>query len=295
MIYTVLHRTIVEYQTSVTLARFNVRLRPAAWPGQVLLEHSLKVDPLPWTIQHEFGPWVVNRSYLFIRDPLKRLSIESRFRMEVVPPSFDPSTAASPSVAETRSLALAQADLSALGPAAYLYASPFCPPTPAIAHWAQSCFDPDTPILRAGANLMGKIHREFTYDGKATEADTLPGESFAQKRGVCQDFAHIMIVAARAYGIPAAYVSGYLRTLPPPGKPRLIGVDATHAWVALWCGPQIGWVGFDPTNNTFTATDHIFTAMGRDYADVAPIDGVFHGGGGQKMTVSVDVAPDGEP
>ena len=100
-----------------------------------------------------------------------------------------------------------------------------------------------------------------------------------------------MIVAARAHGIPAAYVSGYLRTLPPPGKPRLVGADAMHAWVNLWCGAELGWVGFDPTNNALVRTDHIFTAMGRDYADVAPIDGVFRGGGRQKLDGAVDVLP----
>jgi transglutaminase-like putative cysteine protease len=100
-----------------------------------------------------------------------------------------------------------------------------------------------------------------------------------------------MIIAARAHGIPAAYVSGYLRTLPPPGMPRLVGADAMHAWAALWCGEELGWVGFDPTNDVFARTDHIFVAMGRDYSDVAPLDGVFHGGAGQAMFFSVDVAP----
>ncbi|MBC2667032.1 transglutaminase family protein [Novosphingobium flavum] len=294
MIYTVVHRTEVEYDSPVTLARFNVRLRPAPWAGQVLLEHGLTVDPVPWTILDDVGPWVVNRSRLFIRNPLTRLVIVSRFRVEVSAPGFDLAMAVTPSVAQIRDLALAHRDLSPFGPAAYLYASPFVPPSPAITEWARPHLAPESSVLEAGTALMQAIFREFAYDGEATEADTLPGEAFLKKRGVCQDFAHVMLVAARAYGIPAAYVSGYLRTIPPPGKPRLVGADATHAWVALWCGEALGWIGFDPTNNAIARTDHIFTAMGRDYADVAPIDGVFHGGGGQKMEVSVDVAPEGE-
>jgi transglutaminase-like putative cysteine protease len=138
---------------------------------------------------------------------------------------------------------------------------------------------------------MAALHSEMQYDDGATGADTSPLEAFHQRRGVCQDFAHVMIVAARAHGVPAAYVSGYLRTLPPPGRPRLVGADAMHAWVNLWCGDELGWVGFDPTNNVFAETDHIFVAMGRDYGDVAPLDGVFHGGKGQEMSVSVDVEP----
>ena len=129
------------------------------------------------------------------------------------------------------------------------------------------------------------------FDPDATEVDTPVATAFAGRHGVCQDFSQIMISGLRSLGIPAAYVSGFLRTLPPPGKPRLEGADAMHAWVNLWCGDQLGWVGFDPTNNILADSSHIFTAMGRDYADVAPLDGVFHGGGGQSMDVAVDVMP----
>lgn len=292
MIYNVTHLTQVDYAGAVSLARFNVRLRPAPWPGQILHAHALDIVPRPWTVQDEAGPWVVNRSRLFIREPLTELAITSRMRVEVLPPAVDPATAASPSVAEVRALALGDVDLGAMGPAGYLFASPLAPQSAAIARWARPHLGDDRPVLEAGQALMQAIHRGFRYDGAATEADTTPDEAFAKKRGVCQDFAHVMIVAARAHGIPAGYVSGYLRTLPPPGKPRLVGADATHAWVTLWCGPELGWVGFDPTNDCLTRTDHIFTAMGRDYADVAPIDGVFRGGGGQTMKVSVDVVPE---
>lgn len=294
MIYAVKHRTTVKYASPVRLARFNVRLKPAPWPGQILLDYALTVDPLPWTIQQESGSWIVNRSRLTIRDPLKRLVIESSFRIEVMPPALDLAMAIAPTVGDVRDQVLVHRDLTAAGPASYLYASSMAPASPVIAAWARPHFAPETSVLAAGIALMRAIHQEFVYDGKATEADTPPAAAFALKRGVCQDFAHVMIVAARAHGVPAAYVSGYLRTLPPPGKPRLVGADATHAWVMLWCGAALGWIGFDPTNDCLVRSDHIFTAMGRDYADVAPLDGVFRGGGGQVMTVAVDVAPEGE-
>jgi transglutaminase-like putative cysteine protease len=192
-----------------------------------------------------------------------------------------------------RERAMKKPDLSDLGPASYIFASPIAQPEPTIARWAGSFLDEAMPVMAAGRALMGAIHQEFAYDADATETDTPPLEAFAKRHGVCQDFSHVMIIAARAHGIPAAYVSGYLRTLPPPGKERLIGADAMHAWVNLWCGEELGWIGFDPTNNVFAMTDHIFVAMGRDYSDVAPLDGVFRGGGQQTMFFSVDVAPVG--
>ena len=304
MIYDIRHLTTMTYASPVRLARFNLRLRPAPWPGQVLEGFKLTIDPVPWSVQDESGPFIVNRSRLTIRRPLSRLRIETRFRVEVSEPSLiaamylgegntpcaEPGLGG-PSVAQVRERAARNRDLTAMGPASYLYPSPMAPSTQAIAAWAAPFFPTQQSVLVAGCALMRAIYEEFKYDGEATTTRTLPEEAFAARHGVCQDFAHVMIVAARAYGIPAAYVSGYLRTIPPPGKPRLVGADATHAWANLWCGEELGWVGFDPTNNTLARSDHIFTAMGRDYADVAPLDGVFHGGRGQTMTVSVDVAP----
>jgi len=305
MIYNVRHLTTVKYATPVRLARFNVRLRPALWPGQVLDTFALAIDPVPWSVQEETGPFVVNRSRLIIREPLSLLKIESRFRVEVSEPSLiagmygqgtgeqtgaDP-VLGGPTVAQLRERAARSLDLTAMGPASYLYPAPMTPSSPAIAAWAARFFPSQQGVLAAGQALMRAIYEEFTYDGAATTSKTLPDEAFAERHGVCQDFAHVMIVAARAHGIPAGYVSGYLRTIPPPGKARLVGADATHAWATLWCGDELGWVGFDPTNDTLARSDHIFTAMGRDYADVAPLDGVFHGGAGQKLSVSVDVAP----
>ncbi|NKJ41189.1 transglutaminase family protein [Novosphingobium sp. SG720] len=295
MIYDIRHQTRVDYDAPVRLARFNLRLRPAPWPTQSVSQFRLSVSPQPWTMEEEAGPFLVNRSRLFIREPLDRLDVDSTFRVEVTPAAADPAEAVTPSVAEIGACAAAHRDLSALGPASYIYPSAMTPLSPEIVGWAGSILAGKRSVMDAGLALMHAIHDEFTYDGTATTADTPPAEAFRARHGVCQDFAHVMIVAARGHGLPAAYVSGYLRTLPPPGQPRLVGADATHAWAALWCGNELGWVGFDPTNAVLASTDHVFTAMGRDYADVAPMDGVFHGGGGQRLRVCVDVAPVEEP
>lgn len=291
MIYEVRHVTRIRYASIVRLARFNLRLKPAPWSGQVLRSYALTIDPVPWTVQDEVGPYIVNRSRLAMKEPLSRLAIESRFTVEVLPPAIRYESAAAPSVQEVRNRALACQDISEASPASYLYASPSAPITADIGNWGRPFFNEGDSVLDSARALMGEIHAQFRYDSKATDSSTLPDEAFRRRRGVCQDFAHIMIVAARAQGIPAAYVSGYLRTLPPPGQPRLVGADATHAWANLWCGEELGWIGFDPTNNALVQTDHIFTAMGRDYSDVSPLDGVFHGGHGQTMQVEVDVMP----
>ncbi len=139
------------------------------------------------------------------------------------------------------------------------------------------------------------MHADFVFDSSATDVKTPASQAFAARRGVCQDFAHIMISGLKGLGLPAAYVSGYLRTIPPAGQPRLEGADATHAWVALWCGDQLGWIGFDPTNAVLAQNDHIVLATGRDYSDVAPIDGIILAPGGQTLTVQVDVIPEPTP
>ena len=130
----------------------------------------------------------------------------------------------------------------------------------------------------------------MTFDNTATEVDTMPAEAFAMKRGVCQDFAHIMILGLQALGIPAAYVSGYLRTLPPEGGVKLEGVDAMHAWVRAWCGVSQGWIEYDPTNATLIGSDHIVVGYGRDYTDMAPIKGQLRSSGGQVGSQAVDVS-----
>ena len=290
MIFRVTHVTDIRYASVVRLARFNVRLEPVIWPGQRLFDYRLEVSPRPASIARAVGPYVVNTCRLLLGEPIASLRIESAFSVEVTPKAVDLASPC-PTVADIRHTAAASRDLGNFGPARYLFTSQIAGVASPIGQWAAPCLAPDHGILSAGKALCHAIYSQFAYDSDATKTDTPPIEAFRQRRGVCQDFAHIMIAALRTYGIPAAYVSGYLRTIPPPGRARLVGCDAMHAWVAIWCGEALGWIGFDPTNDLVVQGDHITVAMGRDYADVAPVDGVFHGGNGQHLQVAVDVLP----
>jgi transglutaminase-like putative cysteine protease len=230
---------------------------------------------------------------LVVRERVRHLTIESASRV-VVDRLIPVPAADDPTLAEVARLARADRDLGPAGPTAYLYPSPLIPLDADIAAWCAEELAPDRGALEAGIALAQRIQRDFVFDATATLVDTPPREAFLQRRGVCQDLTQIMITGLRAAGLPAAYVSGYIRTIPPPGEERLIGADATHAWVLLWCGPERGWIGLDPTNGIWMASDHVVMAIGRDYAEIAPIDGIVLGSGAQKMDVSVDVAPVGE-
>ena len=291
MRYSVTHMTRLEYAAPVRLAQFNVRLRPAAWPGQTVSDYALSVDPQPARVFEADGGYHVNEARFSLHKPISQLQIESRFTVEREDLPFFMGEADGPGLTDLREVAMRTPDLSALAPASYIFASPIAVPEHDIALWAGSFLDESMPVMEAGRTLMQAIHDEFAYDAKATATDTPPIDAFRRRHGVCQDFSHVMIIAARAHGIPAAYVSGYLRTLPPPGRERLVGADAMHAWVNLWCGEELGWVGFDPTNAKLADADHVFIGMGRDYSDVAPLDGTFRGSSQQRMFYSVDVAP----
>ncbi|MBS7668993.1 transglutaminase family protein [Croceicoccus gelatinilyticus] len=287
MMYKIRHDTKLSYGTGVATARLNIRLKPVEWPGQRLIEHSLDVSPAPVERRDAYGPYVVNMTSLLFRDGVKEVAVNNAMKIEVTPPPI-PNT--SPTIAETRDAAMVARGLDPLSPAPYLYGSRIAVPEPHIADWAAPLLSPDRPVLEAAQALCTKIHEDFTYDSSATDSHTAPAEAFEDKSGVCQDFAHVMIVALRGHGIPASYISGYLRTLPPPGMDKLVGADAMHAWAAVWCGPDLGWIGLDPTNDCLARESHIVVAMGRDYADVSPIDGVFTGASFQKMSYAVDVA-----
>ncbi|MEJ7935778.1 transglutaminase family protein [Sphingobium sp. AN558] len=293
MIYHVRHVTIVGYASPVRLARFNLRLQPVSWPGQQTSDYRLSVDPAPVTTRSRPSAWPVHVARLVIDSPLRQLTIESRFRADVS--GGDPVTPRpdDPTIGAVAQAALLDRDMGPAAPAHYLFASPRAPLLEAIGQWTGEDLNPTRPIMAAALALAQRIRAEFAYDPGATDASTPVADAFAARHGVCQDFAHVMVVALRLAGLPAAYVSGYLRTSPPPGRPRLVGADAMHAWVMLWCGPARGWIGFDPTNGVITGEGHVFVAMGRDYADVTPIDGLFVGGAGQAIRTMVDVVPEG--
>lgn len=288
--YAIRHVTRFDYAEPAGFARCNLRLKPILWSGQTLDGYDLSVEPGGHLSPARAQAGLANVTRLVVEHAARTLTIESRARVTVDRPIPVPSPG-DPTLAEVAEAARGSRDMGPASPASYLFASPRIPLDVGIAQWCAQELDPDRGALDAAITLAQRIQREFLFDPSATLVDTPPHEAFARRGGVCQDFAQIMIAGLRGVGLPAAYASGYLRTLPPPGQPRLVGADATHAWVLLWCGEAIGWVGVDPTNGIWMANDHIVMAIGRDYADIAPIDGVVLGSGAQSMTVSVDVEP----
>lgn len=294
MIYTVRHRTTYTYDSTLTFARCVLRLTPQSNEVQTLFESDIVVVPTPTQRSSRIGPFGEETVFVTIEEPHDELVIESRSRVEVHPPSAD-QNAPGPTWETVRAESFKTGDIGAQSPASFIYPTARTPILAEITAYARESFVAGAAIVTATDALMRRIHDEFDYDPTATDVTTPIGEAFAAKAGVCQDFAHIMIAAVRGLGLPAAYVSGYLRTIPPPGKPRLAGADATHAWVSVWCGADLGWVGFDPTNAIRSGEDHITLAVGRDYGDVAPVDCIMLSAGEQTLKVEVDVVPDGEP
>lgn len=290
MRYLVRHETRFRYAQRVRFARCNLRLRPILWSGQTLIDHAIAAEPGGLLTPARADASLANVTRLVVADPVGELSIVSTATVDVDRPVPMPGPG-DLDVEAIRRLARESRAVAADSPANYLFASPMIDLDPAIADWCTPSLASDRPMLDAGIDLARRIQRDLVFDPAATHTATRPSDAFAQGRGVCQDFAQIMIAGLRAAGIPAAYVSGYIRTIPLPGQARLIGADATHAWVLIWCGPLRGWEGFDPTNGIWMAGDHIVMAIGRDYAEIAPIDGIVLGSGAQKMDVSVDVAP----
>jgi transglutaminase-like putative cysteine protease len=293
VIYDLRHKTTYRYGAPVAFARCVLRLTPRDGPWQTVLANEVLISPKPAAVLERIGPFGETTRTVEVDQPHRAFVIEARSRVDVHARLID-ANAPSPSWESVRENSLTSPLLGPEGPASFLYPTLRTPITPAITEYARQSFWPGRPIVQAAAELMGRMRSDFAYDQEATDVRTPAAEAFAARRGVCQDFVHIMISGLRGLGLPAAYVSGYLRTIPPPGQPRLEGADATHAWVSLWCGPDRGWVGIDPTNAAFAENDHIVLALGRDYADIAPIDGVILAPGGQTLKVEVDVIPTNE-
>lgn len=290
MIYDIRHVTTYSYESPVSFARCSLRLEPRNGDGQQLISHNVEIKPGPLerTLRTDF--FGIHTENIVIETAHRVLRIDARSRVDVsrTAPARD---MASPDWEQVREAAFASNGLMASSPVGYLFASPLVPIVSSITDYAMESFPPGAGIFASAADLMRRVNRDFAYDTKATEILTPLRDVFDKRRGVCQDFAHVMIAGLRGVGLPAAYVSGYLRTTPPPGKPRLQGADATHAWVSVWCGEEIGWTGFDPTNDLVIGNDHVVLAVGRDYTDVSPVDGVIVGSRKQKLTVAVDVIP----
>ncbi|KJC49371.1 transglutaminase [Bradyrhizobium sp. LTSP885] len=288
MIYDIRHVTTYSYETQVSFARCSLRLEPLSGDGQQLISHSVEIRPKPAerTARRDFFGTLTEN--VLIETAHRNLRIDSRSRVSVERQA-PPRDTASPSWETVRDVAFEASSLGADSPVGYVFASALVPVLRPVTAYASASFAPGGGILRGAADLMRRIRTDFKYDPKATVISTPLKEVFEKRHGVCQDFAHVMIAGLRGLGLPAAYVSGYLRTIPPPGQPRLQGADATHAWVSVWCGAELGWIGFDPTNDLVVASDHIILAVGRDFSDVSPVDGVIVGARKQKLNVAVDV------
>ena len=293
MNYKLRHLTTYHYSKTVTFARCALRLTPQQSLDQTVLASHMTITPRPSRLEERIGQFGERVITAIIDTPHQELKIEARSDVAVHRAALLPGfTGASWNT--VREEASASASLDVISPAHFIYPTDMTRLNPAITAYVAECFPQGRSVVEAAHALSCRIKAEFAYDPDATLVSTPAIEAFGARRGVCQDFAHIMISGLRGLGLPAAYVSGYLRTIPPPGQPRLEGADATHAWVNLWCGKALGWVGFDPTNALIVAGDHIVLAVGRDYADVAPMGGVVLGPGDQTIEVAVDVVPDNE-
>lgn len=292
MIYDISHVTTYSYESSVASARCAIRLTPRDGAGQRLLTHRVDAVPAPETTRESsdfFGNRILEAT---IREAHARLRIAVSARVEVAREE-PPAARLTPAWESISRAAISARALDRQSPVHWIFPSRLTPLHAPATDYARESFAPGRPVLDGAAELMRRIRADFAYDPDATHVATPLAEAFAARGGVCQDFAHIMIAGLRGLAIPAAYVSGYIRTAPPPGQPRLEGADASHAWVAVWCGEPFGWIHLDPTNALFADDNHIVVAIGRDYADVAPIDGVIVGAGRQALTVSVDIRPHG--
>lgn len=285
-VYDLVHITRYEYAVPVDLEQCVLRHQPVDKPWQRVVASVLNVTPAPRRQVYGHDFFGNRTAHLTFSGLHEELLIEARSRVRVEP---RPAPEMTPPFENIRSIAAMSIDLTGASPVHFLFGSTHVPLLSAAEAFAGLSAHPGRAVLEVASAISDRIHDEFEYDPKATQVSTPIARTFEKRRGVCQDFAHVMIAALRTLGLPAAYVSGYLRTLPPPGKPRLVGADASHAWVNVWCGPVAGWVGIDPTNRRLAGVDHIICAIGRDYSDIAPVAGIFRTSGDQELKVSVDV------
>ncbi len=288
MLYDVRLELHYDYKASVHGDRHLVRVAPISIPNaQRVIASSLSFEPRPeqeTTFSDYFGNLVTTIAYAGRHDHLD-VRLTARVQVEDLATPVD----LSPTLAGLKQELAALWSVAPDSPQHFLSASPRIPLAPEITDYARNSAAGDQSVYATAMDLCLRIHRDFRYDKDATKVDTGPVEAFALKRGVCQDFAHVMIAGLRGLGIPAGYVSGFLRTIPPKGKPRLEGADAMHAWVRVWCGQHSGWLEFDPTNAMLAGPDHITIGHGRDYSDISPIVGVLRTSGGHTAKQSVDV------
>jgi len=279
-----------EYDHPVGGGRHLVRVLPLNIEGvQRVVAASLTVSPKP-AERSDFSDFFQNHvTSVALRKPHDELDVRMSARVVVNRRPFGLDV--SPLLSGLADEIAAVWSLAPDAPHHFTTPSDHVDIDPAITAYARESFPADRSVAASAEHFCNRINADFAYDAEATTVATRAADAFALRRGVCQDFSHIMIAGLRGLGVPAGYVSGFLRTIPPPGKERLEGADAMHAWVRVWCGRETGWLEFDPTNGMRAGDDHITVGWGRDYSDVAPIVGVVKIAGGQAAKQAVDVIP----
>lgn len=292
MLYDLRLKLSYRYRGLVGGSRHQLRVAPRQIDGiQRIFSQSLDLAPWP-AEQSAFTDFFGNAVTAFAnRDPHDRLDVTMAARVEVTRP--EPSLDVSADLDGLAADVAATHSLAPDSPHHFLHQGNYTPQTPEMTAFARDCAGDGASVLVLADRLCRRIKDDFHYDGTATTVTTNAAEAFTGRRGVCQDFSHVMIAALRGLGVPAGYVSGCLRTEPPQGEKRLEGADAMHAWVRVWCGRESGWQEFDPTNGIAASSDHITIGYGRDYGDVTPILGMLKTAGNQASRQAVDVIPVG--
>ncbi len=290
--YRVCHKTIYGYSVPVTLSHNLARLKPRETPYQHILSERITITPTPSFQSDGIDAFGNTTTFLITETPHNEMTIISDFEASISPPVY-PDPMETPSWEETKRL-MSYPDTPELLTASEMTApSYFIPLSAEIKAYAAQSFTPDRPVLAVAEEIMRRIYQDFTYDSSATSIATPINETLAMKRGVCQDFAHVAIACLRSFGLPARYVSGYIRTrraaeAEQKGEIEMIGGDASHAWFSVYV-PSFGWVDLDPTNNMYMQSEHLTVGWGRDFDDMSPVKGIMTGGGTHTVTVDVSV------
>jgi transglutaminase-like putative cysteine protease len=287
MLYRVTHSTTYHYAQPVAICHNEVRLTPRATAAQTPQRTQLLLEPAPSTLAAEADYFGNTVTFLTVQEPHERLTITAMSDVDVVATS-PPDPTATPAWEAVRDLVRTDRRPESFDAYELVFESPHVRLDDAVAAYAAPSFRIGRPVLEATLDLAHRIYTEFTYEPTVTSVSTPVAAVLAGRRGVCQDFAHLALACLRSHGVPARYVSGYLETTPPAGQNRLVGADASHAWIAVFCGER-GWVDVDPTNDVIPSGRHVTLAWGRDYGDVAPVKGVILGGGAHTVEVAVDV------
>lgn len=287
MTYRLRHRTEYGYSFPVACSHHVSHMAPRQTDFQSSTDDKIFISPTPAVSLEKWDYFGNTATHFTVQESHTKLVVEisSLVSVQPVPYLYPEQTIPWEQVRDQL-----PGDLSPMGLAAFqfAFASEHVTLSPDLADYARVSFSPGRPILEAGMDLTKRIFNEFTFDPKATEVSTPLRTVLIAKRGVCQDFAHLMIGCLRSLGLAARYISGYIQTIPPPGQEKLVGSDASHAWCSLYC-PGLGWVDLDPTNNVIASDQHVTLGWGRDFADVSPLRGVILGGGKHKVNVAVDL------